>query len=134
MATPVFVQGWKGTISINSNFFNALQYGFEEFGDLEDITYTKVGSVTYRVVLPGYPGARGNISFVYDTANQPTISPFDLRFGTLMSLVLYPEGTKPYTFNAWSGNFKFDSGPQAGVSVKCSTSFESTGDITFPTS
>lgn len=132
MAAPNFVQGWKGTISINANFFNALQYGFEEFGDLEDITYT--APATFRVVLPGYPGARGNVSFCYDTANQPTISPFDLRFGTLMVMILYPEGTKPYAFSAYSGNFKFDSGPQAGVSVKCSTSFESTGTITFPTS
>ncbi len=134
MASPVFVQGWKGTININGSFFNSLQYSFEEFGDLEDITYTRVGGVTYRVVLPGYPGARGTISFVYDTANQPTISPFDLRFGMFISMVLYPEGTKPYSFSAYTGNFQFSSGPQAGVSVKCSTAFESSGDITFPTS
>lgn len=134
MATPNFAQGWKGTISINGTLFNALQYSFTETTDLEDITYTQASGATAQVLLPGYKKVNGTISFVYDTANQPTISPFDMRAGTLMTLILYPEGTKPYSFQAYSGQFEFSSGPQAGTSVKCSTNFSSTGAITEPTS
>ena len=129
-----WAQAWKGTITINSNDFNALQFDYEEFGDLEDITFSQVGSATFRAVLPGYPGVRGTVTFVYDTLNQPTISPFDFRFGTLATIVIKPEGTKPFSFTAYTGNFKFSSGPQAGVSVKCTTNFESTSALVRPTS
>ena len=133
MAAPNFVHGTKGTVSINGNLFNSLTFEFEESTDLEDITYTVSGGATAQVMIPGYKKVSGIISFVYDTANQPTIAPYDMRAGTLMALVLYPEGTKPYTFNAYSGTFRWASGPQAGA-VKCSTSFQSTGAITEPIS
>src|SRR4051812_22700457 len=92
-----FGQAWKGTVSIGGSQFNALQFDYEEFGDLEDITYSKAGGVTSRVVIPGYPGVRGTVTFVYDAANQPVLSPYDMRFGTLMAIIMMPEGTKPYS-------------------------------------
>lgn len=134
MAAPNFAQGWKGTVSINGNLFNTLQYTFSETADLEDITYTVAGGATYAVLLPGYRKASGTLTFVYDTANQPTISPFDMRAGTLMTLILYPEGTKPFSGSAYSSEFSFASGPQAGVSVKCTCNYQTTGTFTEPTS
>lgn len=134
MAAPDFAQGWKGTVSIAGNLFNALQYDFTETTPLEDITYTQAGGATCAIKLPGYKSASGTITFVYDRANQPTVAPSDLRAGTLLVLVLYPEGTKPFSCSAYSGSFTFSSGPQAGVSVKCSTSWESTGPIIEPAS
>src|SRR6185312_16281205 len=103
--TPNFVSGKLGTISINANFFNAEQYDFEESTTLDDITYCKTTGATFKILLPQYNWANGTVTFVYDTNNQPTISPFDMRPGTLMAMVLYPEGTKPYSFAAYSGNF-----------------------------
>jgi hypothetical protein len=53
--------------------------------------------------------------------------------GQPMTLVLSPDGTKQYSFGAFSGQFAFASGPQAG-DVECSTNFESSGAITVPSS
>jgi hypothetical protein len=131
--TPNFISGRLGTISINSNFFNAEQYDIEEATTLDDITYTQVGGATFKILLPQYNWVTGTITFVYDANNQPTIAPFDMRAGTLMALILYPEGTKPYSFNAYSGNFRWASGPKAGT-CRCTTRYESTGTVTFPTS
>lgn len=133
MATPVFVHGKLGTVSIAGTLFNSLQFEFVDEADLEDITYTTSGGATAQILINGIERVSGSISFVYDTANQPVIAPQNMRAGTLMALILYPEGTKPYTFSAFSGSFRFASGPQAGA-VKCSTNFRSTGAITVPTS
>lgn len=130
---PNFISGKEGTISINGNLFNAEQYDFEESTTLDDITYCRPGGATFKILLPQYNWATGTITFVYDTNNQPTISPFDMRPGMLMAMILYPDGTKPYGFNAYSGNFRFGSGPKAGT-VRCTTRFESTDTITHPTS
>lgn len=133
MSTPNFINGKEGTVSINGSLFNAEQFEFEEETPLDDITYSQTGGANYKVLLPGYNSAKGTISFVYDTNNQPTIAPYDMVPGTLMALILYPDGTKPYAFSAYSGRFRFSSGPKAGT-VRCTTSFESTGAITHPTS
>jgi hypothetical protein len=86
-------------------------------------------------MLPGYKRITGSVSFVYDTANQPTISPFDLRPGnaTAIPAVFYPEGTKPWACSIFPESIQFTTGPTAGA-VKCSMSFQSTGAITEPTS
>lgn len=131
--TPNFISGRLGTISINGNLFNAEQFDIEEATTLDDITYTIAGGVTYKVLLPQYNWVTGTITFVYDTANQPTIAPLDMIPGQLMALILYPDGTKPYSFNAYSGNFRFASGPKAGT-VRCTTRYESTGLVSHPTS
>lgn len=133
VATPQFIHGKLGTVSLNGTLFNALQFSFSESVDLEDITYSTAGGATSQVMLPGYRKASGTISFVYDVANPPTVSPQNMIAGTLLTLVLYPEGTKAYSFQAYSGTFEWSSGPQAGA-VKCTTTFQSTGTITEPTS
>lgn len=135
MAAPVFVHGLKGTVSINANLFNALTIDFSETTTLEDITYTQSGGATYAIKLPGYISGSGTINFVYDTANQPTIAPYDMRpsRATPLALIVYPEGTKPFACNAWPSSLQFTTGPTAGA-VKCSMAFESTGTITEPSS
>ncbi len=134
MAAPVFSQAWKGLISIGGSNFNALNIMFEESTDLEDITYTVAGGATFAILLAGYQKGKGSLDFVYDIANQPTISPFDMRAGTLLSIIMYPEGTKPYTLTAYSESFNWKSGPQSGVSVKCTVNFQTTGAFTMPAS
>lgn len=135
MANPVFIHGRLGLISINSTNFFAEQFDFTEtvVGGNQDITYCVAGGATYQVMLAGYNGVKGTITFIYDTANQPVLSPFSMIPGTLMALILYPDGTKPYTFSALSGEFKWGSGPKAGP-VRCTTSYDSTGNVTHPSS
>lgn len=130
MPTPNFVHGKSGRVTIGGSEMAALQYDFTDETDLEDITYTQSTGATAQILIPGYEKASGSISFVFDTNNLPAVT---MKAGTLMTLVLYPEGTKAYSFQAYSGSFRFSSGPQAGA-VKCTTSFRSTGPITQPTS
>ncbi len=132
---PAFAQAWKGTISWGGTLFNALQFSYTDTAPLEDITYSQAGGATFAVKLPGYRSISGSLTFVYDTMAQPTISPFDMvSRASTATIIIYPEGTKPFTFAAWVGNFNFASGPQAGVAVKCTADFESTGTVTVPAS
>ena len=134
MATPNFISGRLGTISVAGSLFNAEQYTFVEQTTLDDITYTISGGVTYKVLLPQYNWVTGVITFVYDTNNQPVIAPFDLVPGhVLLAMILYPDGTKPYSFSAYSGQLQWASGPKAGT-ARCTCNFESTGTVTHPSS
>lgn len=136
MAAPVYVHGKSGTVSLNGSLFNALTINFREQTTLEDITYSQSGGATAQVVIPGYVRGSGSISFVYDTANQPTIAPFDLRPGrtnTAIAAIFYPEGTKPFTASIFPESLEFTTGPQAGA-VKCSLGFQTSGAITEPSS
>ena len=81
MAAPIFIHGKTGLFSFNGTLFNALDITFEETTTVEDITYTVSGSATYQTVIPGYRKGACTVTFVYDTANQPCISPFDMRPG-----------------------------------------------------
>jgi hypothetical protein len=130
-ATPNFISGVKGTVTIGGNLFYVKQFKFRMFVALDDITHS--GAAGYQVKLPGVLGAEGDLTFTFDTANQPTVSPYNMTPGTLMALNLSPDGTKPYTFSAYSGEFTFASGPKAG-DVECTTHAESTGAITVPSS
>ena len=130
-AAPNFIAGYKGTVTINANLFYAEQVDFEEQTTLDDITYTRAGGATFKILLPQYNWANGTITFVYDTANKPTVSPYDMRPGTLMALVISPDGVDQFSFNAYSGNFRFATGPKAGT-VRCTTRYESTDAITTP--
>lgn len=137
MATPTFVQALKGTVSLNGSLFNALQFDITFTAQLEDITYTTSGGATFGVHLPGYVIASGTVNFVYDTSNQPVISPFALQPNsgtTPIAAIFTPDGTKPFSCNIFSESLNFSSGPQAGPASKCSLSFKSTGTITYPTS
>ena len=121
MATPVFVHGAKGTISLNGSLFNALSIDYEETTTNEDITFTTPAGATQRSVIPGYISRTCTLNFVYDTANQPTISPYNLQAGKAVAVIIYPEGSKPYTFTAVGNSLRFTTGPQAGA-VKCNWS------------
>lgn len=135
MAAPTFAQAWKGTISWGASLFNALQFDYTDTAPLEDITYTQASGATFAVKIPGYRSISGTLTFVYDTSNQPTIAPFDMvSRSSTAAIIMYPEGTKPFTFSAWVSNFRFSSGPQASVSVHCTADFESTGAVTVPSS
>lgn len=130
-ATPNFISGIKGTVSLGGSLFNVKQFKFTMTTNLDDITHS--GANGFQVMLPGVTKARGELTFTFDTANQPTVSPYNMTPGQLMALVLSPDGTKQYTFSGYSGEFSFQSGPQAG-DVECTTTFESTGTITVPSS
>lgn len=132
MAANVFVHGKLGTITLGGTAFAAEQFTYQEETTLDDITYTLAGGASFQVILPGYNKASGTITFNYDSGNQPNISPQNMVPGTLMALVLSPDGTRNYSFNAYSGSFQFGTGPKNGP-VTCSTTFQSSGTITRPT-
>lgn len=138
MAAPVWVHGKQGLVSFNGNMFNALSITFEETTQLEDITYSTSGSATARVVLPGYRMGSGSVTFIYDTANQPTVPPLSLQPTatvppTPIAAVFYPDGVKQFSCNMYTERLSFTTGPQAGA-VKCTLAFQSTGPITEPSS
>jgi hypothetical protein len=129
-----FVHGKLTTITIAGTQFAGLTFSYDEkLSDLTDITYTVSGGQTFGIFIPGYNFATGTLTFIYDTLNQPVLSPQLMIPGTLMTLVGSPDGTKLYSFNAYSGEFQWAGGPTAGP-VKCSTNYNSTGPITRPTS
>ncbi len=132
MATPNFIHGKLTTIQIAGTQFAGLTASYNEtLSDLTDITYTQASGATFGVFIPGYNFATGTITFVYDTANSPVLSPQNMIPGTLMTLVVSPDGTKLYSFNAYSGKFQWTGGPKSGP-VMCSTDYTSTGTITRP--
>src|SRR5271166_67039 len=138
MAAPVFVHGKLGTVSLNGSLFAALSINFQEATTLTDITYTVAGGATAQIMLPGYKKASGSITFVYDTANQPSLSPYDMRPAqginpSPLTAIFYPEGTKPWTCSIYPESLQFTTGPTTGP-VNCTMAFQSTGAITEPTS
>ncbi len=134
MATPVFIHGKLTTVTIGGTQFAGLTVSFDEdLSDLTDITYTVSGGATFGVFLPGYNIASGDITFVYDSANQPVLAPQNMIPGTLMTLVVAPDGTKPFTMQAYSGKFHWAGGPRSGP-VMCSTHYQATGTFTRPSS
>jgi hypothetical protein len=129
-----FIHGRLTTISIGGTQFAGLTASYaEKLSSLDDITYTVAGGATFAVFLPGYNMATGTITFVYDTSNSPVLSPQNMIPGTLMTLVVSPDGTKLYSFNAYSSDFTWTGGPTAGT-LKASTNYQSTGTITRPAS
>ena len=126
-----YIHGKSGTVTIGGNLFNVTQFSFSMNCDLADITHT--GANGYGVVLPGVIRATGQLTFIYDTLNQPTVSPINQTPGQSMTLILSPDGTKQFSFTAYSGELSFSSGPQAGA-VSVNTSFQSSGTITVPAS
>lgn len=86
MAAPNFAQAWKGLVTINGNPFSVLSCSCNWNTPLEDITYTTPGFATYAIKLPGYISGSGTLTFVYDTANQPTVAPQNMLPQTLMKI------------------------------------------------
>jgi hypothetical protein len=135
MATPNFIHGKLGTISLGGSLFNAESFEFVETAPLEDITYSRSGGASYADKIPGYSSVSGTITFVYDTNNQPVISPYNMlpQQSSPAAMILYPDGTKAYSFNAYFGTLRWSSGPKAGA-CRCTATFESTGTVTHPSS
>ncbi len=130
-----FVHGKLTTIQIASTYFAALTADYnEELSDLTDITYTQVSGATWRILLPGYNQVGGTIGFVYDTLNQPVLSPQNQIPGTLMSLIFSPDGTKLYTLTAYSQSLSIPGGPQVKGPVAAKCAWMSSGVVTRPTS
>lgn len=129
------VHGRLSTIQIASTYFAALTVSYKEgLSDLTDITYTQVGGATWRIMLPGYNLVDGDLTFVYDTLNQPVLTPQNMIPGTLMSLIFSPDGTKLYTLTAYSGGLNIPGGPQVKGPVICTTNWSSSGVVTRPLS
>jgi len=126
-----YVHGKDGSVTINGTLFNVTQFSFTMTNDLADITHT--GAAGWGVVIPGVTRATGQLTFVYDTLNQPTVSPINQTPGQSMTMVLKPEGTKAFSFTGFSGELSYSSGPSAGA-VSVTTSFQSSGVVTVPAS
>jgi len=143
MAAPVFVHGKTGTFQWGGTLFNALSISFEETTQLEDITYSQSGGAATQVMIPGYRRGTGTVTFIYDTANQPCVSPYDMRpwvtnASAVPTLCVFsPDGTKQWSCYCFSERLGFTTGPQAGA-VKCTVGLQATfyngTGITEPTS
>lgn len=131
MATPNFVHGKDGSVSKGGNLFNVTQFSYAENNAAADVTHT--GAQGYQVMIKGVTKASGTLTFVYDTNNQPTVSPYDFTTGNIDTLLLKPEGTKPFSFPAIFTDLNWTSGPSAGA-VNCTVNYQSVGVISRPTS
>ena len=131
-----FVHAKLSNVTLTGTYFAVLQLNYEEsLSDLSDITYTTSAGATFAVKLPGYNMAKGDMSYVYDTLNQPTVAGNLLQVpGTLMTIVQSPDGTKFFSYSAYSATLGWNGGPQVKGPVASKTAFESTGTITRPTS
>jgi hypothetical protein len=134
MAAHQFAHAKLTSVSIGGTDFAGLQIAWDDgLSDLSDITYTQAGAqTTCGVFLPGYNIATGQIMFVWDTGNKPYLSPFNMRAGTLLAMVLNPDNASPISVSAYSGMFHFGGGPQLKSGVACSTDFTVTGNYTYP--
>lgn len=94
--------------------------------------------------VPGTQTIVGTLTFVYDLANNPNISPQQMTPGTVATLALIADGqatanaltgdtlgTETWTGLANFGEMKVASGPNAGP-CNCSTTFKNKGPWTNP--
>jgi len=127
-----FIHGRLSTVTIGGTQFAGLTITYEEdLSDLTDITFTQAAGATFGVFIPGYNFSTGDISFIFDASNPPYLSPQNMVPGTLMTLVCSPDGSRNFSFSAYSGKFRWAGGPRGGP-VQCSTHYQSTGTITRP--
>jgi len=132
-SNPVFAHGLKGQISINSSAYYGMTGDYAEDTTIEDITYGVPGNATYGVQIPGYVTAKGTINAIWDTANKPYLSPYLIYAGALLSLIINPDNSSPYSFSCYVGSFGWKTGPTAGA-IKLNFTYTSTGTITRPSS
>ena len=131
-----FVHGKLSTVQLGGTYFAIMNGSYEEtLSDLSDITYSLPTGGAYKVLLPGYNGAKGDLTYTYDTLNQPTVSGNLLQTpGTLMTVIISPDNTKFFSFSAYSASLGWQGAPQAKGPVVTKTSYETTGTITRPAS
>lgn len=130
-ATAAYVHGKDGTVTIGGNLFYVTKFSYGEKNSTADVTHS--GASGFQVKIKGVTSADGTLTFIYDTANQPTVSPYDMSTGNTAALILKPEGTKPYSFSAIFETLNWDSGPSAGA-VTVTVNYSSIGIITRPAS
>lgn len=126
-----FTHGKVVAIQVGATYFAALDVAWNDaLSDLEDITPTVSGGATFAVKLPGYRVGKGTIDFVWDANNIPLSGSINMTPGTLMALVITPDGTTIFTLSAWAREFDLPAmGPTKGP-VKGSVQFETTGSYT----
>ena len=131
-----FAHSKLSIVELGGTYFACLTVSYDEsLSDLTDITFTQVGGATFKVLLPGYNGAKGDLTYCYDTLNQPTVTGNLLQVpGTNMTMIVSPDGTKFFSFSAYSAGLGWSGGPRAKGEVAGKTSYETTGTITRPAS
>ena len=123
------------TFQIGGNYYPCLTVKYTEgLSDLSDITYTQSGGATWRILLPGYNMATLAITFVYDTLNQPILSPQNMSPGTQANFIFSPDGTKLFSLAAYSESLDIPGGPAVKGPVIASATLQSTGVVTRPSS
>ncbi len=130
-----FVHAKSTTFQIGGNYYPCLTVKYTEgLSDLSDITYTQAGGATWQILLPGYNKATLALTFVYDTLNQPILSPQNMAAGASASFIFSPDGTKLFSMSAYSESIEIPGGPQVKGPVAASVTLQSSGVVTRPTS
>ncbi len=130
-----FIHAKLTTFQIGGNYYPCLTVKYTEgLSDLSDITFTQSTGASWRVLLPGYNMATIALTFVYDTQNQPVISPQNMAPGATASIIFSPDGTKLYSMSAISESLDIPGGPQTKNAVIASVTLQSSGVVTRPTS
>ena len=124
------------TFQIGGNYYPCLTVGYTEgLSDLSDITYTQSGGgATWQILLPGYNKATLALTFVYDTLNQPILSPQNMSPGASAAFIFSPDGTKLFSLTAYSESLAIPGGPQVKGPVVASVTLQSSGVVTRPSS
>ncbi len=123
------------TFQIGGNYYPCLTVKYTEgLSDLSDITYTQPSGAAWRVLLPGYNQATVAITFVYDTLNQPVLSPQSMIPGASATIIFSPDGTKLFSMTAYSESIDIPGGPQVKGPVIASVTLQSSGVVTRPSS
>lgn len=126
-----FVHGKQTVFKYGGSIFQVNTVDWDHKIEDEDITHS--GANGFQVLIAGIESAGSTIEFIYDTANKPTVSPFNFRPGTVGALIVDPDGSDPHTFSGLCVGFKWKGGPKAGA-LKCSVEFKSSGAVAVPTS
>ncbi len=130
-----FIHAKSTTFQIGGNYYPCLTVKYTEgLSDLSDITYTLSTGAAWRVLLPGYNQATVALTFVYDTLNQPVISPQNMSPGASATIIFSPDGTKLYSMTAYSESLDIPGGPQVKNAVIASVTLQSSGVVTRPSS
>ena len=126
-----FIHGYKGKFLIGATDFAVTDFNLDWEVDADDITHTGAGGS--QVVLDGVERFEGTITFIYDTANKPTVAPQQLKPRTFAVVHLKPDGTDDFSATVLCSKFSFKSGPKAGA-VAVTVNVKSSSAITYPVS
>ncbi len=130
-----FVHSKSTTFQFGGNYYPCLTVKYTEgLSDLSDITYTQAGGATFRILLPGYNMATVAATFVYDTLNQPVLSPQNMIPGASGAIIFSPDGTKLYSMTCYSESLEIPGGPAVKGPVIASVTLQSSGVVTRPSS